>query len=144
MKYVKRIISLLLVLLMTFAVALPALAAKDENGKKIFTLSDAEKVALTSAKSKMILEGVPGEASNEAIITKIKYNKKDDSFSVTVRAQYINKYICTVSVSKILGNEVGFLGSSEFTQQNKVAGFFGQTFEKIGYFFIKLFKMNER
>lgn len=144
MTYAKKILSAFLVVLMLLAFLIPAFAAKDENGKKIFTLDDAQTVAITAAKSKMILEGVSGDESKDAAITKIKYNKKDDSFTVTVRAQYVNKYVCTISVSKIFGNEVGYLGDSEFTKQNKVAGFFGQSFEKIGYFFIKLFKMNVR
>lgn len=144
----KKIISVILVILAIFSFASPAFADSGESGQSasssVFDLEDASKVALTAAKSKMILEGLSSEVSGQTVITKVSYDKANGRYKVTVRSQYKYKYYCVVAVKEIFGKEIGYIADSTFEEQNIVKGFFGQGFEKISFFFIKLFKMADR
>lgn len=139
----KKLISVFLVVLMLLSFAVPAFAEeqtkKEETAASEFGFDDAEKISLTAAKSKMILEGLPNDISGKAAVTKVSYNKDTGRYKATVRAEYKYKYVCYIATNEILGKTIGFIADSEFKEQNVVAGFLGQFFEKIGYFFIKKF-----
>lgn len=139
----KRVISAFLVAIMLFTLAMPTFAEEKttaENTKvSEFDVADAEKIALTAAKSKMILEGLPNDVASEAIVTKVTYDEDSESYSATVRTEYKYKYTCKISTNVILGKTIGFIAESDFKQQNIVIGFLGQAFEKLAYFFIKKF-----
>ena len=144
----KKVISVFLVILALFSLSVPAFAESEDNAQQasssVFDFEDASKVALTAAKSKMILEGLSSEVSGQTVITKVSYDKANDRYKVTVRSQYKFKYSCVISIKEIFGKEIGYIADSTFEEQNAVKGFFGQGFEKISFFFIKLFKMTER
>ncbi len=141
----KRVISAFLVAIMLFTLAIPTFAEEKTTAENAetkvseFDMADAEKIALTAAKSKMILEGLPNDVASEAIVTKVKYDEDSGSYSATVRTEYKNKYTCKISTNVILGKTIGFIAESDFKQQNIVIGFLGQAFEKLAYFFIKKF-----
>ncbi|MDD6021827.1 MAG: hypothetical protein ACI4GA_05285 [Acutalibacteraceae bacterium] len=144
----KKIVSVFLALLMLLPLALPAFAEGDETASQTektqtqsseFCYDDAEKIALTAAKSKMILEGLPNDITGQTVVTKVSYNKDTGRYKATVRAEYKYKYTCYIATNEILGKTIGFLVDSEFDEQNVVIGFFGQLFDKIAYFFIKKF-----
>ena len=167
MKITKKIISLSISALMLISFALPVCAEKktdsvndapasekvlsaaesekspENNEDKKFTKEDAEKVALTAAKAKYATEGVSGDIAGEATVTKMKYNKDSGEYSVTVRAKRIYKFKCDVSVKNVLGMELGVPENTEFTEQGKIGAFFGQGFEKISWFFIRILGKDE-
>lgn len=119
--------------------ALDSVTIDKEGGVK-FTKEKAGTTALTSAKAKFAIEGVSADIAEKAVITKMKYNKKSNTYSVTVRANRVHKYVCTIKITNILGNELGMPDDSEYTKHNALSGFFGQGCEKFSYFFIRLFK----
>lgn len=144
MTNIKKGVSVLLALLMLFSLAMPVFAEGEDDKKATaaaseFDLGDAEKIALTAAKSKMILEGLPNDITGQTVVTKVSYNKDTGRYKAIVRAEYKYKYTCYIATNEILGKTIGFLADSDFDEQNLVKGFFGQLFEKIGYFFIKKF-----
>ena len=144
----KKIISVFLVILALFNLSVPAFAEGENDAQQasssVFDLEDASKVALTAAKSKMILEGLSSEVSGQTVVTKVSYDKANGRYKVTVRSQYKFKYSCVISIKEIFGKEIGYIADSTFEEQNVVKGFFGQGFEKFTFFFIKLFKMADR
>ena len=143
----KKIISVFLVILTMFSLAVPAFAESEDTAQSassVFDLEDASKVALTAAKSKMILEGLSSDVSGQTVVTKVSYDKENTRFKVTIRSQYKFKYSCVIAVKEIFGKEIGYIADSTFEEQNIVKGFFGQGFEKVTFFFIKLFKMADR
>lgn len=138
----KNFISVLLVILTLFSLMLPAFAEESTTSDKTvstFDFADAEKIALTAAKSKMILEGLANDVASDAYITKVSRNSDSGRYTVVVRAERRYKYTCEISTSVILGKTIGFIADSEFAEQNIVKAFFGQMFEKIGYYFTKKF-----
>ena len=143
MANIKKVVSVFLALLMLFSLALPVFAADEKKSDNAsadsFDFTDAEKIALTAAKSKMILEGLPNDITGQTIVTTVSYNKDTGRYKAIVRAEYKYKYTCYISTNEILGKTIGFLVDSDFDEQNVVRGFFGQLFEKIGYFFVKKF-----
>lgn len=161
MKNIKKIIAVCLSLLTIFTSAFFVGAAKKnkpagvekavekvEEGnasadKKLFNKERALTAALTAAKARFAVEKIDTDTISVATVTKLKYNKKDSSFSVTVRAKRIHKYECRLSVKNFLGTEVGIPEDSTYKKQGKIPSFFGQGFEKISYFFIRLFNMDE-
>ena len=143
----KKIISVFLVVLALFSLSMPAFAESDDAkaaSSSVFGFEDASKVALTAAKSKMVLEGLSSEVSGQTVITRVSYDKKNDCYKVTIRSQYKFKYTCVISIQEIFGKEIGYIADSAFEEQNIVKGFLGQGFEKFTFFFIKLFKMADR
>lgn len=142
MANIKKVASVFLALLMVLSLAVPAFAAdekKSDASASGFGFNDAEKIALTAAKSKMILEGLPNDITGQTVVTKVSYNKDTGRYKAIVRAEYKYKYTCYIATNEILGKTIGFLADSDFDEQNVVRGFFGQFFEKIGYFFVKKF-----
>lgn len=139
----KKPISILLALLMLFSLMLPVFAEEETEAddKKTFTfgISNAESVALTAAKSKMILEGLPNDLASKAYVTKASFNDETGRYKVVVRAERKYKYTCYIATNNLFGREIGFIADSDFEEQNIVKAFFGQMFEKIAYFFIKKF-----
>ncbi len=138
----KKFVSVLLVVLTLFSLALPAFAASasaDDEKTAKFDFADAEKIALTAAKSKMILEGLPNDLVSDAYVTKASFNDETGRYKVIVRVERKYKYTCYIATNTILGKEIGFIADSQFDEQNIVKAFFGQLFEKIAYFFIKKF-----
>lgn len=152
----KKILSLTLIILMLFSFMLPAFAEEtatdtqdttvaetseetkeDTEEVDTFTYKDAAKAALSAAKSKYIIEGLSNESAGEAVVTKVSYDEESKLYSVTVRSGNKHKYTCTVSVSSLLGKELGFVGDGVYTQQNVVWGFICKQFEKLSYFFFK-------
>lgn len=142
----KRLISAFLAVLMLFTLALPVFAkgettaSDSSSAANDFDFADAEKVSLTAAKSKMILEGLANDVASKAVVTKVSYDKDSGSYTAVVRTEYKYKYTCHISTNEILGKTIGFIADSDFSEQNIVRGFLGQAFEKLAYFFIK--KMN--
>lgn len=112
-----------------------------ESSSNDFTHEKAESIALTAAKSKLTLSGLPSETVSNIRITKISYSKKTGSYKAVIRSGFKHKYTCTISKRDVFGKTIGFLEKSEYTEQNVVAGFFGFIFEKTAFFFIKLFGM---
>lgn len=145
MTNIKRVISAFLVAIMLFTLAMPTFAEEKTTAENVetkvseFDVADAEKIALTAAKSKMILEGLPNDVASEAIVTKVTYDEDSGSYNATVRTEYKHKYTCKISTNVILGKTIGFIAESNFKQQNIVIGFLGQAFERLAYFFIKKF-----
>lgn len=136
----KKIMSVLLSVLILFSLTLPVFAeAETEEKTYTFTPSDAESVALTAAKSKMILEGLPNDLASDAYVTRVSFNEETDRYKVIVRAERKYKYTCYIATNTFLGREIGFIADSSFEEQNIVKAFFGQMFEKIAYFFYKKF-----
>lgn len=162
MKTMKKIISVFLSLLIISTVAFSAAAekkekknpdnetqtveeaekSKDTDSKK-FTKEKAAAAALTAAKSRYASEGLDIDTISRAVVTKLKYSKKDSSFYVTVRAKRIYKYECQISVKNFLGAEIGLPEDSAYEKCGKLSSFFAQIFEKISYAFIRLFNMDE-
>lgn len=108
-----------------------------------FDKERAVTAALTAAKARFAVEKIDIDTISTATVTKLKYNKKDSSYSVTVRAKRIHKYECRLSVKNFLGAQIGLPEDSTYEKCGKVSSFFGQGFEKISYFFIRLFNMDE-
>lgn len=112
------------------------------SDKKQLTPEKASNVAMTAAKAKYAIEGISSDITKDAVVTKVKYDKSNGAYYIVIRADYIYKYECKVTVTSILGNELGVPEDSIFTEQGKVAGFCGQIFEQICYFFIRLVGMD--
>lgn len=140
--FIKKLTAVLLVILTVFSLMIPVFAADSSDDKKI-TTEKAIKIALAAAKAKYAIEGIPSDVTEKATVTKIKYNKGTSSYDVTVRADRVYKYTCTVSVKNFLGAELGVPENTNYIKKNAVSGFFGQLGERIAYFFIKLFRMDE-
>lgn len=123
--------------------ATEAAKTEDEKTEDTFGLEKVKSIALTAAKSKMILEGLDNEITGKASVTKVSHSKKSGSFKAVIRSKFKYKYTCYISTSTVFGKTVGYLTDSEFETQSSVGGFFGWLFEKIQFFFIKLFGMAE-
>lgn len=151
----KKLLSLTLTLFMLFSFMLPVFAeeavtdtqdttvaetseeATEKEEADSFNYEDAERAALSAAKSKFIIDGLSNEEAGEAVVTKVSYDEEENLYSVTVRSGNKHKYTCTVSVSNVFGKELGFVGDGVYTQQNVVWGFICKQFEKLSYFFFK-------
>lgn len=134
----KKPISILLVILTLISLMIPVYAASESDEKpSTFDFADAEKVATTAAKSKMILEGLPNDLVSDAYVTRVSFNSETGRYKVIVRVERKYKYTCYIATNTILGKTIGFIADSEFEEQNIVKAFFGQMFEKIAYFFAK-------
>lgn len=134
MKKFKKFIAAFLALVFAISLAVPAFAA----GLLTFDKNDAEKTALTAAKAKYAIEGVSTDTISTAKLTKMSYSKSDSTFKCTVRADRVHKYTCEIKVNKVLGAELALPDNTQYVEQNVVAAFFGQFFEGVAYFFIKL------
>ena len=106
-------------------------------GKK-FDAEKAVNAALAAAKSRFGTEGVSSDIVTKAVVSKMKYSKSAGSFDVTVRAGFVHKYTCTLTVKTFLGAEIGMPDDSEYTRQGIIPAIIGFGFEKVSYFFIRL------
>ncbi len=116
----------------------------DEDKTTHFDTIRAKNVALTSARSKFLMEGQSVEDAEKGIVTKVKYDKKNDAFKVTVRLNRKLKYTCAVAVIKFMDREIGYVADAQFSEHNAFSGFCGQLFEQFTYFFIRLFRGDQR
>lgn len=119
----------------------PSTEESQEQSGSDFSWEKAASIAVTAAKSKMILEGLTTEITDKAAVTRITYDKDAGTYKAVIRSQFKHKYICKIATSEVLGKTIGYLADSEYQEQNVVRGFFGWLFEKIAFFFIKLFGM---